>query len=393
VRLAIVTARFWPLVGAPENQLLLLAEQLRLAGHEVSVATAAWDSAWPSRVLVREVAVHRIPGAPHGSFRTLRFLFNLGRWFREHKADFDLVLVAGLRYEAYIALGTASAWGVPVILQVDAGGPAGDLAWLRTAPFGQRVLRRCRRATRVVATSPAAEAELLAAGFTPSQVTSIAPGVPLPAPGNPNRRIAARKALADVNFDLRAAAENPVIVASGRLDSASGIESLLRAFAAAAARFPAARLWIAGDGPERQRLWSLIGDLDLRARAFLPGTFSPREEFLQAADLFIAPATAEGPTPELAQAMAVGLPCIATDLPAHRDWIESETTGLLVRPSSTAQLEEAICRLLANPAEGVRLGAAARRHISERHGSLAGWAGPNNTNGCLTPGSGKAVRR
>jgi glycosyltransferase involved in cell wall biosynthesis len=372
VRLAIVTARFWPLVGAPENQLLLLAEQLRLAGHDVTVATAAWDSAWPSRVLVREVAVHRVPGAPHGGFRTLRFLFNLGRWFREHKADFDLVLVAGLRYEAYVALGTASAWGVPVILQIDAGGPEGALAWLRGVPFGNRVLRRCRQAERVVATSPAAAAELLAAGFTRTQVTIIAPGVPLPAPGNPTRRIAARRALADVNFDLRTAAENPVVVASGRLDSDSGIEVLLRAFAVVATRFPAARLWIAGDGPNRDRLWNLIGGLDLRARAYLPGTFSPREELLRAADLFIAPATVESSATELAQAMSLGLPCIATDLAAHRDWIESETTGLLVRPS-TAELEQAICRLLANPAEGVRLGAAARRHISERH-SLACWA-------------------
>jgi glycosyltransferase involved in cell wall biosynthesis len=370
VRLAIVTARFWPLAGEPESQLLSLAEQLRLAGHEVTVVTAAWDSAWPARVLVREVAVHRIRGAPHGGIRTVRYLFNVGRWFRERKTDFDMALVAGLRYEAYVALGTLRAWGVPVVLQADLGGPRGDLAWLRSAPFGNRVLRRCRQAEQIVATSPLAETELLAAGFHRDRVTRIGPGVMLPAPRSPSSQIAARRALADVNFDLRTSPENPVVLASGRLVPTSGLKELIQAWSGMATHFPTARLWLTGDGPERERLWNLIGDLDLRSRVLLPGTFFPREELLQAADLFIAPATADSPVAELAQALAQGLPCIATDLPSHRDLIEAETTGLVVNPGSPAALEKAICRLLASPAEGVRMGALARQQVSQQR-SLA----------------------
>jgi glycosyltransferase involved in cell wall biosynthesis len=64
------------------------------------------------------------------------------------------------------------------------------------------------------------------------------------------------------------------------------------------------------------------------------------------------------------------LPCIATDLPSHRDLIEAETTGLVVNPGSPAALEKAICRLLASPAEGVRMGALARQQVSQQR-SLA----------------------
>jgi glycosyltransferase involved in cell wall biosynthesis len=367
VRLALVTARFWPLAGEPESHLLSLAEQFRRAGHEVTVATAAWDSAWPTRVWVREMAVCRVRGAPHGSFRTVRYLFNLGRWFREHRTDFDLVLVAGLQYEAYIALGTAHAWGVPVVLLAASADPKGDLAWLRAAPFGQRVLRRCHRAEQIVVASPLAEAEHIAAGFARERVTTIVPGIPLPPPAAPSRRVAARKALAEANLDLRTSADHPVVVASGRFVSPSGFEVLIRAWTVVAAKFPTARLWIAGDGPQRERLWNLIGDLDLRARVFLPGTFSPRDDLLQAADLYVAPATVDGSAWELAQAQSYGLPCIATDTTTHREWIESERTGLLVNAGSSPDLAAALCRLLANPADGVRLGAAARQEVSTRH--------------------------
>lgn len=367
MRLALVTPRFWPLTDDAATHLLRLAEEFRKAGHRVTVVTASWHSTWPHEVLVREIPVVRLKGAPRGGWSTLRYMFGLTRWLKQHRHELDALLVTSLRYEAYAALVTLAGSKVRVAMQSDLTGPAGDAAWQRTARFGSRIARRCREARRIVAASELVAAELTAAGYDPASITVIPHGVPLPPAASACQREYAREALAGVNHDLATRNEDPVVLAIGRLVPEAGFAHLVKAWKHVAARFPAARLWIVGDGPERERLYQLTGDLDLRQRAFLPGVFSDDRELLEAADIYVEPATEDGPVLPLVEALASGVAAVATDLPGHRAWIDANRTGLLVSPSDVKGLAAAIISLLDQPARRIDIGSAARQRIARSH--------------------------
>src|SRR3954469_8698703 len=117
LRLAIVTPRFWPLVGDGPTHLLRLAESLLTAGHTVTIVTPQWKRSWPARMNIGRVPLVRLHGAPRGGWSTLRWMYTLSGWLREATSDaLDGLLVAGLKQEAYVALGAARRTNVPTVL-------------------------------------------------------------------------------------------------------------------------------------------------------------------------------------------------------------------------------------------------------------------------------------
>ena len=91
MRLALVTPRFWPLADDGATRLHRLAEQFRGGGHAVTIVTATWHSSWPREVQVREIPVVRLKGAPRGGWSTLRYMFGLARWLKQHRDRLDAV--------------------------------------------------------------------------------------------------------------------------------------------------------------------------------------------------------------------------------------------------------------------------------------------------------------
>lgn len=362
LRLAIVAPRFWPLAGEAETHVLRLAEQFRRAGCSVTIVTANWQSHWPRQIVIRELPVVRLRGAPTGGFSTLRYMYGLSSWLAKERESFDAVLVSTLRYEAYCAVGALAGTSVPVVLQAERAGPDGDIAWQQSATFGSRIASRCKQATAFVATSKLAARELSVAGYDATRTTVIPLGVPIPPPHGATTRDAARESLATANHDLAATTQQPIVVACGRFTPSCGFAELIKAWKSVAVRFPLAKLWIVGDGPLRERLYQLAGDLDLRLRVHLPGTFGEHNELLAAADLFVQPTTVEGPMLVLAEALAAGLPVIASDLPGHREWIADGESGVLV-PTDSKALTAALLALLEKPAKAVSLGAEARERM------------------------------
>jgi glycosyltransferase involved in cell wall biosynthesis len=362
LRLAILAPRFWPLAGEAEMHLLRLAERFCAEGMTTTVVTPLWRKEWPRQLCVGEVPVVRLRGAPRGGLSTLRYMYALSRWLADERGNYDLVLAASLRHEAYVAARALDGTTIPLVLHAEPG----EVAWQRTASFGSRIARRCRQAQAIVATSPLVETELQQSGYDAARIVTIPPGVPIPPPRGAAARDAARQSLAGVNHDLFVPTENLVALGIGRLTREEGWGDLVKAWRSIAARWPEARLWIVGDGPEREKLYHLIGDLDLRYRVLLPGTFGETDGLYAAADLFIRPALAAGNPLHLAEALAAGLPSVATDLACHRPWIEPDKTGLVVAPGDVRGLSAAIARLIEHPAQAIMLGAAARERMKQQ---------------------------
>jgi glycosyltransferase involved in cell wall biosynthesis len=125
-------------------------------------------------------------------------------------------------------------------------------------------------------------------------------------------------------------------------------------------------LLLAGDGPERANLQSLVQQLRLEGVVKFPGFVSDVESVYAATDLFVFPSHEEPLACAMLSAMAHGLPVVAFARGGNPEAMEDGKNGLLVKELDPSALAAAIARLLSNPAEARRLGETARETISAR---------------------------
>lgn len=141
--------------------------------------------------------------------------------------------------------------------------------------------------------------------------------------------------------------DGPTVLFVGRLEPRKGLAVLAHAFVELVARIPTARLLVVGDGPERavaERLPAAV-----RARVRMLGALSDDQlpQCYAAADVFVGPATGqESFGIVLLEAMAAGLPIVASDLPGYRGVVRHGVEAVLVPPGDARALAEAVARVL-----------------------------------------------
>jgi len=150
------------------------------------------------------------------------------------------------------------------------------------------------------------------------------------------------------------------LVFVGRLDPVKNVDVLLRA-TTLISQEQNVQLIIVGDGPQRERLETLTETLNLTDRVRFAGQRLDVERILKAADIFVLPSQWEGMPMSAQEAMASGLPVIASRTEGIIDIIEDNATGLLVTPGSAEQLAHAISRLIQNPPLAQQLSHAAQQ--------------------------------
>ncbi|MDP2340153.1 MAG: glycosyltransferase [Deltaproteobacteria bacterium] len=150
-----------------------------------------------------------------------------------------------------------------------------------------------------------------------------------------------------------------VVVTVGRLLARKGHRELLEAFARVRREVPSALL-VVGDGMERERLEALRDELVLGDDVRFLGTRHDVATLLRAADLFAFPSHYEGFPGALIEAMASGLPCVATDIEVHREAIVDGENGRLVRVCDPSALATAIVEIATEPKQRARMAARAR---------------------------------
>ncbi|MGL1832737.1 glycosyltransferase [Rhodocyclaceae bacterium SMB388] len=141
----------------------------------------------------------------------------------------------------------------------------------------------------------------------------------------------------------------PMIVAAGRLTVQKDFPTLIRAFAALRTR-QAARLVILGEGRERARLLQLARDLDVAADVALPGFVSNPYAWMARARLFVLSSAWEGSPNVLTEALALGVPSVATDCPSGpRELLADGRWGPLVPVGDPSALADAMEHVMRSP--------------------------------------------
>jgi phosphatidylinositol alpha-mannosyltransferase len=169
------------------------------------------------------------------------------------------------------------------------------------------------------------------------------------------------------------AGDDPTVLFVGRLEPRKGLAYLVRAFLRLKPAFPRLRLLVVGrdDRHQRDKAMSLVPPrlrTDLSFVGSVPQADLP--SYYASADVFCAPSLGgESFGIVLAEAMAVGLPVVCSDIGGYRDVVRDGTDGLLVPPRNPEALAEALAGLLDNPARLAAMGeaaaAAARRYAWE----------------------------
>lgn len=215
--------------------------------------------------------------------------------------------------------------------------------------------RVVRSAEAVVVVSDVLRAELLAAGTPPDRVHEIPNGV------NADRIAdGARAGRQAVRAELGLDDDVPLILSLGRLSPEKGQDTALDAFAALDR--PDARLLLVGDGASREALEARCARRDLGGRVVFAGWRDDPWACLGAADVFLLPSRSEGLPLALLEAMAAGIPAVATRVGAVGEVLEDGACGLVIDPDDPASLATALREVLSDPdAAKARADRAARR--------------------------------
>ncbi len=167
----------------------------------------------------------------------------------------------------------------------------------------------------------------------------------------------------------------PAIVTTiGNIRRVKGHDLLVQAASEVSKRHPGTQFTVAGEVLEPAYFEELQGQIAAsglsRSFHFL-GKISDLQNHLGTASIFVLPSRSEGFSNALIEAMAAGVPSIATDVGGNAEAIQNGESGLIVVPESAAALSHAISSLLDNPALGERLSAGGRAAVEERFSSAA----------------------
>lgn len=156
----------------------------------------------------------------------------------------------------------------------------------------------------------------------------------------------------------------------GRLQTVKNQPLLARAFVRAlqsqVAMGDTARLVIVGEGPLRAEVERVLAAAGMADLAWLPGARDDVAEVLRSLNLFVLPSQAEGTSCTLQEAMASGLPVVATAVGGTPDLVQENVTGHLVPPDDEQAMADAMVRAFGTPDNSARQGEAGREHAIRR---------------------------
>ena len=361
------------MIGGAERVLSYLGPAMARAGAEVTVLTSqpllsrskGTGSDRTRRCLsplIEPIDGATVPGRCHVErLRTSRLRFagtwlymrELARWFASNRVD--LAYVSMLKHDAYVVVGEGRRRGFPVVLRPEGAGLTGDLAWQSWGRFGRSIGRRCLQADAFVSISDAVRGELIEGGYDPARIVDLPNGVPVPdqvwTPPPPG--------------PIRAAFV-------GRLALEKGLDTLVEAWGIVVASHPGARLTLVGEGPERPKLEGMVARLGLAGSVAMPGSTADPSIVLRESDVFVLPSREEGMSIAFLEAMALGIPSIATAIPGNCGLIDDGVHGRLVPPDDPPALARALMQdhppTMAEAArrrvvEHYSIDAVARRHL------------------------------
>lgn len=321
--------------GGAERVMVLLAQGLLERDHEITVITLSSAATDFYRL---PSTVHRVgldlkyksPTVLHGIFNTVFRLIQLRKAIRRSQPDIVITFMASMNIFTTLALLKTR---YPVI-GTQHGSP-------KLLPIGQpwELLRKptYRQLQKLVSVSQGVDGELT---WLPQDKRAVIYNPILPIPHMPP--------LSQV--PLGADPSKKWVIAMGRLTAAKGFDLLLMAFHQIADQYPDWQLLILGEGELRSELESLRDRLNLSQSVIFTGQINDPFALLQQSQLFVMSSRTEGFPMALGEALACGLPAIATDCSQGiRELMRDGVDGMVIPSQDVTALAHAMGDLMSDP--------------------------------------------
>ncbi len=159
--------------------------------------------------------------------------------------------------------------------------------------------------------------------------------------------------------------EGPVIGIVARLSDVKGHLYLIEAMKYILSAVPQAKLFIVGDGREKEALLQQVNKLEISTKVIFHPEVSDTEDVLSLMDIFVMPSLKEGLGLSLMEAMAWGLAVVASDIGGIRSLVQDGRNGLLAKPADSRDLAEKILSLLESREKREMLGRQAEEFIAQ----------------------------
>jgi glycosyltransferase involved in cell wall biosynthesis len=328
-------------VGGAERHVVDLALALHRKGYGVEVACsvagglsesleAAGVPVWPltGRLVKRRVS----PAYARGIRRLLR------------GGGFDLVHAHIFASAAAAAIATLGK-GLPLVIteHTEASWQTWRTRWISRWAH--------RRARHTIAVSTPIERRLIERDGVPSDLVTLIPNAVIPAP---DETPDSASTLPD------GWPEGPLIGVVARLQPEKGVANFLQAATRVSRIFPEAGFLVVGDGPLREELLSLAERLGISKRVRFLGYRTDSRALMGLMDVLVVPSLTEGSPLIVLEAMAAGIPVVASAVGGIPDQLRHGEEGILVPPDDPDALGEALGALLRDPAYARRLGETGR---------------------------------
>ncbi len=342
--------------GGLENGVVNLINHMPSSTYRHAVVALTEATDFRHRIVRGDVSVtalHKPPG--HG----LRLYPKLWRIFRAQRP----AIVHSRNLAALEAVVPACASGVPVRIHGEHGRDVDDLHGERRK---YRWLRRAYRpfVSQYVALSDELADYLVAdVGIAAARVNRIVNGV------DTMRFTPADAASTPIDSCPFDGNRHWLVGTVGRMKTVKNQTALAHAFVRALVLEPALRerlrLVMFGDGPLRAQVQAILQAAGVADLAWLPGERDDVAKLMRGLNCFVLPSLAEGVSNTILEAMASGLPVIATDVGANAELVESGRTGEIVPSADADVLAASLLRLASQPAQARAMGAAGRERVQE----------------------------
>jgi glycogen(starch) synthase len=338
-RVAIFASSFHPHLGGVEELVAQLARQFNERGHPTIVVTNRWPRDLPESELINDIRVFRFPFRTLGSGPRAWLSYVSTTWAVTKRIErlmtaekVSLLHVQCVGPNGLYALRVSKRMGLPLVVTTQGEITMDASRIYQRSRFLNTYLRRlCARAVVVTAVSHKTANDLtVQIGTRPTKLKIISNGVNL----------------AEFSDAAPRRNERPYISSAGRLVPQKGFDILIRSYSRSGLR--GLDLLIAGDGPDRQKLEQLAIDLNLTEQVQLLGRLDHKAlaELHAGAEYFVIPSiTDEGLPLACVEALASGLPVVATRSGGIEELVKDGIHGLLVDMRDEEGLSEALLRL------------------------------------------------
>jgi glycosyltransferase involved in cell wall biosynthesis len=354
-------------VGGPALHTVLLTQRLDPERYDGRLVTGVPDSAEGDYLALRNLALERLVRVPtlgrelnvRRDVRALADLVRLLRAVRPHVVHTHTAKAGMLGRLAAILT------GVPIRVHTFHGHVFdGYFSPAKTRAFLALERALARRTHRILTVSDSVGAELLALGIgRPDQVTVVPLGLDLEPFAH------AEQHRGGLRRELRLAADAPLVGIVARLVPIKAHEVFLAAAARIAEHVPACRFVVVGDGERRAELAALAARAGIADRCVFLGWRADLAHIHADLDVAVLTSRNEGSPVALIEAMAAGLPVVATAVGGVPDLVTEGVHGHLVPTDDAPGIAAATIALLRDPARRRSFGAAGRERALARHGA------------------------